>query len=294
MAAPIVREYLISPKVTDPAIRVFTQDHFVSVREDAVVKNKLFVYLPGSFRVPSESKGILRKATELGYHVIGLEYPNSDPVNPICKGTNDISCHLRARLQVIEGIHGHPDFHISKSNCILNRLKKLLIYLNKTYPSQNWGQFLVKGNIDWTKVVIAGHSQGGALAGVIGKFYPVQKVIMFSMIDYLNSGRIPNWETLPANDSKYLALINVKDELVPYARVPETWEHLGMTFYGGIINVDNSLPPYSSSHTLITSITPAVNLIDKYHNSTAVDEYIPKDASGHYALDKAWGYLLTK
>ncbi len=51
---------------------------------------------------------------------------------------------------------------------------------------------------------------------------------MFSMIDYLDNGQIPDWEKLPANKEKFYALINPADELVPYNKVLPGWTALGM------------------------------------------------------------------
>lgn len=116
---------------------------------------------------------------------------------------------------------------------------------------------------------------------------------MFSMIDYLNNGKIPDWETMTANRERFFALTHTKDELVPYTKVIAGWTALGMSNYGGRINVDWNLYPYSYSHTLITSRIPTTTLIDKYHNCTGVDSYIPKAYTGKYVYDKAWEYLIN-
>src|SRR5689334_22710048 len=72
VTAEVTREYSISPATTDPAINTFLAAHFVSVKEGATLKNTLFLFIPGTYRSPAESKGILRKAASLGYHAIGL------------------------------------------------------------------------------------------------------------------------------------------------------------------------------------------------------------------------------
>ncbi|MEO8582385.1 MAG: hypothetical protein ABI415_01240 [Flavitalea sp.] len=293
--AVVTREYLVTPSLTDPAINTFNQKHFASVQEGGVRKNVLFVFLPGSYRIPVESKGILQKSVSLGFHAIGLMYPNTNPVNPLCGGTNDVTCHRRARNEVIDGIDRHPSINVNPANSILNRLTKLLVYLNKTYPTQGWSQYLVNGKPNWAKIMISGHSQGGALAGLIGKLYPVKKVIIFSMMDFLKSGRWPDWEDLPANKSKYFAISNTQDELVPYYIVKIGWStaHLGLLNYGTYRNCDWVPYPYNNAHALITQIIPKTTLVDKFHNSTAIDTYIPKDAKGKFIYDKAWEYLLT-
>ena len=49
------------------------------------------------------------------------------------------------------------------------------------------------------------------------------------MIDYLTSGKIPDWEKLTANQSKFFGFTNKNDELVPYGSgyiYDKTWEYL--------------------------------------------------------------------
>lgn len=292
---PILREYYITPSLTDPAITTHNDQHFASFIENGTaIKNILVVWLPGSYRNPSTSNGLSKKAASLGFHSIGLMYSNTKTVNPLCKGTNDVTCHRRARLEVVDGVDRHPDMNVSPANSIINRLQKLLVYLNTKYPAQGWGQYLVSGNINWQKIIIAGHSQGGGCAGVIGKYYPVKKVIMVSMIDFMLNGKVPDWELMPLNKEKYYFITNSADEQVPYYYQKLIWDAMGASAYGPRINVDWQAYPYQNTHTLITTLTPNTTLVDKYHNSTAVNSYIPKDASGKYVYDKAWEYLLTK
>jgi hypothetical protein len=292
--AVVTREYYIAPKVTDAAITTALSNHFVSVKEGATLKNVLYVFLPGTYRNPTVSKATTQKAASLGYHAIGLMYDNLVAGNPLCSTTGDVTCHSRARREVIDGIDRHPKVNVNTANSLINRLTKLLLYLNRTRPTQGWGQYLLNGKPNWSKIIVAGHSQGGAIAGVIGKYYPVKKVIMFSMVDYLTNGKIPDWEANPANREKYFGLINSADELVPYPKVKAIWTAMKMDIYGGRINVDWNPYPYSNSHSLLTTLTPTSTGVDKFHNSTGVDSYIPKNAAGKYVYDKAWEYLITK
>ena len=293
-ATGVTREYYIAPNVTDSKINTVLSNHFASVKEGVTLKNVLFVFFPGTYRNPTVCKATTQKAASLGFHSIGLMYDNRVAGNPLCSATGDVTCHSRARREVIDGIDRHPKVSVNASNSVINRLYKLLVYLNSKHPTQGWGQYMLNGKPNWSKIIVAGHSQGGAIAGVIGKYYPVKKVIMFSMIDYLNNGKIPDWELLSANRAKFFALTHTADELVPYPKVKTTWTAMKMDIYNGRINVDWNAYPYSNSHTLITSRIPTTTNIDKFHNSTGVDSYIPKTSAGKYVYDKAWEYLLTK
>ena len=46
---------------------------------------------------------------------------------------------------------------------------------------QGWGQFLLADNtVDWRKVVLAGHSQGGGHVGVLAKSVSLNRAVYFS------------------------------------------------------------------------------------------------------------------
>jgi hypothetical protein len=293
-AAYVTNKYFVSPKVADPATTTALSAHIAYFNTNPAKKNILYVFLPGTYRDPTGCQATPLKAASLGYHAIGLMYDNLVAGNPLCKATGDTTCHVRARLEVIDGIDRHPGVNVNVANSLINRLYKLLVYMNNQQPTQNWGQFISAGKPNWSKIIIGGHSQGGALAGVIGKYYPVKRVIMYSMIDFLNSGKIPNWENSKTGKEKYFALINPSDEQVPYASVVPGWAALGMNSFGVPTNIATSAFPYNYSHTLVTTVTPNTTMTDKYHNGTGVDAYIPKDASGNYIYDKAWEYLIDK
>jgi hypothetical protein len=264
----------------------------VSVQTGGILKNLLFVNIPGTNRTPSQCKVITQKAVAMGYHGISLTYPNQTAGNPLCSPTGDTTCHERLRREVIDGIDRHPSIAITPTNSIINRLTKLLIYMNKQQPTQGWGQYIVNGQINWSKVIIGGHSQGGALAGVIGRFYPVKRILMFSMVDFLNNGKIPSWEKLTFNNANYYSLINMNDELVPWSKVNAVWTAVGWKAYGNYINVDWNPYPYNNSHLLISTYKPTSTSIDPYHNMTGVDSYFPKYSNGKYVYEKAWEYML--
>ena len=150
---PVValREYFIAPKTTDPNITTCLSNHFASVKEGAVLKNVLYVFLPGTSRNPTGCKATTQKAASLGFHTIGLMYDNLVAGNTLCKALDDVTCHRRARLEVIDGVDRHPSVNVNSSNSLVNRLYKLLVYLNSQHPSQNWGQYIVNGKPDWSR-----------------------------------------------------------------------------------------------------------------------------------------------
>jgi hypothetical protein len=97
---------------------------------------------------------------------------------------------------------------------------------------------------------------------------------MWSVIDFLDSGNIPDWVNNTTNHEKYYAFIHAKDELVPFIRAQLGWDKLGMTEYGSMSSIDCNSYPFDNTHILYTTYTPSVSLVDKYHNGTTIDSYI--------------------
>ena len=66
-------------------------------------------------------------------------------------------------------------------NSIYTRILKTLEYLTDNYPDHNWGQYLQRsGGIEWSKIIIGGHSQGSGHAAYIAQKFLVDRVLMFS------------------------------------------------------------------------------------------------------------------
>src|SRR5207249_1964870 len=68
----------VAPHETDGAITgQWLDNHQVWLDPTVEHRGKLFVHLPGSNNVPSQSRKLAREAAALGYHVIVLMYPNT-------------------------------------------------------------------------------------------------------------------------------------------------------------------------------------------------------------------------
>lgn len=286
--------YKVKPSQTDPAIRTFNKEHYAYIQPTASKRNKLFVFLPGTFGAPEHYDLLLAKAANMGYHSIGLTYPNPYPVNSYCKASADLACATDARLETFDGIDRSPFVAVDPSNSITNRLYKLLLYLQANHPADGWGQYLSNGQTRWDLVTVAGHSQGGGHAGVIGKVKQVNRVVIFACYDYAPLAKdFADWintsgATAPAN---YFGFINKNDEMVKYDQQLLAWDKLGMTA-SAAVNVDQVTVPFNHSQQLYTEEEPGGATVSPYHGSVAVSNATPKDAHGKPLFDGVWEYLL--
>jgi hypothetical protein len=130
-------------------------------------------------------QNIAKEAANLGYHVIVLNYNNTDSVASACVNNPDATSYEKVRLEVLDGVDRTPLITVTTANSIQNRLVKMLQTLNNQNPTQGWGQYL-QGSTpslqtpNWQQMVVSGHSQGGAEAAIIGKQYQVARVVMFA------------------------------------------------------------------------------------------------------------------
>lgn len=302
--------YTIAGSTTDPEItNDIPGDEVVGPVEKNIAflntsvnaRNKLFLFFPGTNSLPSWHHMIGEKAADMGYHSIILRYNSITPIFALCANDTTPDCHLRARTEVLTGVERHSQINVDRADSIENRTIKLLAYLNTAYPDQNWGQYLtVSGEIDWEKIVVSGHSQGGGYAGLIGKLHQVEKVVMFSASDW-NKTEPAGWVTdegqTPSN--RIYAFVHLKDEagfFGPKQIIVNNWEGYGITTLGNIISVDNQNAPFSGSHTLVTNAEPVAYAHwfheAKYHNGVIVDPFVPLDADGKSIYDPVWAYLL--
>jgi len=289
-----VVHYEVRPSQTDPKINDPNRLHEIYVRADGF-GDLLFMFFPGSPQQPSEFKKVLETAARAGYHVIGVDYPNQEgELKTICG--NRPNCYGPLRREVLEGRDVSPDVAINADNCILNRAVRLLQWLDVNHPNQNWGQFLNSGQIRWSHVTVAGHSQGGGHAAMIARLFEVHRVVMFSSVTDATDG--PSgfisapWLTQPrvTPHERYYGFGNTDDNLF-FPQIEVNWKTLGLS--GSKTDVDSSPPPYSGSHRLTTSNNsqPSGTAIHR-HNLVVTDKDTPLDSSGDPVYLPVWRYLI--
>lgn len=293
-------EYSILPSATDVAINSYNNGHEVMFDTALVPKNKLFVFLPGTTGTPYYYRLIVTKAAQMGYHAIGLMYPNSSDLYTAAGTNPDLMAFGKGRKEIFQGTDEITGVSVNASNCIKNRLLKLLVYLDYHYPNQHWGQYFANNNINWNKCVIAGHSQGGGEAFYIAKQVGVAKAISFSSIDWnslLNQSAAWVTEASATPINAFYSFNAVRDQLFSITNVNTQLTQMGIL--PPPVSIDNVPPPYNNSHRLITNANAAVPTsvpnVFPDHNITSLDDFVPKDNTGKVVVyfDKAWEYLLA-
>jgi hypothetical protein len=289
----------ILPSLTDPLIKTFDTPHCVYplARSASNDRHQLLLWIPGTQPPGAESKGpgaagrFCELASRLGYHAIVLKYPNDESASAV-RHDRDPAAYERFRLALIEG-GTSPHIGVDRAESIENRLIKLLLYLRQHRPKEGWDQFLsADGGIRWEVIAVAGQSQGGGHAALIGVKHLVARVICFGAPkDYSLALNAPAaWlQSDPATPrARFFAFNHLQDH---QACTPEeqlkNLRALKLDLLGAPVNVDAEPPPYRHSHILMTDY-PGTRLTSKVAHTTGIN---PRNEA---VFGKVWTYLLTE
>lgn len=298
-SSPASVERTISPTTIDAAANESVEPHVVINPSSAVAAaNKLFVFLPGTAGKPEFYKLIVEAAARRGFHAIGLNYQTGlIPVGFTCLVQSDPNCFFNVRSEILTGEDRSATVSVSPPNSIVTRLTKAIDYLNRTYPTEGWGQYLTSaGAVDWSKVSVGGHSQGGGHAGLMTKLYSLNRACYFAAPpDWDTSTRAPaSWMTLPnlTAASRQFGFGSPQDPSVPYNQLSLNWQALGLAAFGAAVSADNNTA-FAGSHMLTTNATPAASneVGEPLHGLTVRDAFTPRTAAGTAVFEAAWAYL---
>jgi hypothetical protein len=295
----LCRGYFISPAETDHAITSALGDHYVVNNPWVAHRDVLFLFFPGTVSRATNYKLLCETAADLGFHAISLQYVNDVSVNTKCARARNLECYENMRREILFGQDFSPHVNVTPPNSVENRLVKLLQYLADRYPLDRWDQYLTAQGVPrWSRILLAGHSQGGGHAAMLGRYYSTAGVVMFASMDYsFQADRPGAWINVNSNTrlEKFFAVAHTEDRTMPITAMRRYWNAFGFRELSPVINIDHVGPPYANSNTLITSIKPARLDKDKsnYHNALCMDADTPKTGDGTPILKNLWTYLLN-
>lgn len=273
---------LVVPSQTDANYQSTDKSHYV-VRNTKSHLNKLLLFIGGSFSSPDDYTFIAKHAASIGFDVISISYPNNIPAASLAS-SSDPFIFDNYRDEICFGNQVSDVVSVDNLNSINTRTFKLIQYLNNTYPEQNWSQYLETNNLNWDKIVIAGHSQGAGHASYFSQKRLFERVVMFSgPNDYSTHFNSPaNWlsEDGLTDLNKRYALLHINDEIISYDFQVLNLKGLGVLRASEApLLVDDLNPPYNNKNALSVNIPAFSN-----HNSTV---------GGNAKLPDIWTYLFT-
>jgi hypothetical protein len=115
-----------------------------------------------------------------GYRAIGLEYDDEPAVVQLCTRREDPQCSGDFRRERVFGDLAGAPVSNPVEESVVRRLVMLLRALDHRRPDDHWGEYLVDGEPDWSRIVVSGLSQGAGMAAYIAKRRAVARVVLFS------------------------------------------------------------------------------------------------------------------
>jgi hypothetical protein len=290
----------VRPSATDSSIRTFDNPYGVYFPEGKQIRNQLLLFITGT--QPEEKKGqpqkpgarrFCKNASLSGYHVIFLMYPNDVSAADACRKAPDRNAYAVFRWAIIEG--GNTSYiNIPRSESIENRTIKLLEYLQREHPDQNWGQFVNGGQIVWQRVAVAGQSQGGGHAAIIATRYLVARVICFGApkdFSFYFQEPAKWYESSVTPLGRYFAFNNYQDKQgCDYDQLLQNIKKLGVD-RGGIADVDKEGFPFHHAHALFTNWPGTPTDSKTAHGSMVSDSNL--NGKGIPTFRPVWRYMLN-
>lgn len=263
-----VQTFYVRPVQTDSNYDPAEDSSAVS-RNTGFQVNKLYLFMGGSNSSSSvDYNGLRLHAANLGYDVINLSYPNTVAVASMAD-SNDSLVFDKYRQELCFGTPVSDEVAVDTLNSISTRTLKLIQYLDQSYPADGWGQYLAAPNaLDWSKIIVGGHSQGSGHAAYLAKHFLVDRVLMFAgPNDYSNTfSNAAHWLRQAGNTppSRHYAFLSLNDEIVPFFKQFVNIAGLGLLANDDSTYVDNSAAPYDNSRFLYTTQPPGLVLLN--HN----------------------------
>lgn len=307
-----VTTFPVIPSKTDPEIKSFNEPHWIYVNREIVVdhstdsakdRHELLLWLTGTGGKGHDAQGFSNLAANLGYHVITLMFPDDIPATACAFDSNPKSFEF-FRLAIMQGgkatyQDGLKTLLIRRSESIENRLIRLLQYLQKFRPKENWTQFLnADSTIKWESIAVAGQSQGGGHAALIGTKHQVARVMCFgSPKDYskkLNAPAAWYGDESETPKSRFFAFNHHQD---PKGCTPDellrNLKALGLDAFGPLAEVDSESFPYHHARILYTS-HPIVVVSGVTSEAATIAHGSAINTKNAEHWRQVWTYMLTE
>jgi hypothetical protein len=286
---------LIAPHDIDTAYSLNQDSNYAVYDNNVATNGKLLFFIGGTGSHTIDFTEFVNLAATLGYHCVVVAYRDTPEVASVCKNSTDSFCYNLYRQQVC---YGTPvsTANVDTFNSLVVRMQNLVTYLDTTYPAAGWGQFIAGGQPVWSKIAIAGHSQGSGHAMYIAKTNHCERALLFSGSDdislYYQAPAL--WEAWPSAtpDSSLYGFLSLGNEGIPYADQYLIQQLLGVTVSGDSVDADTASPPYHHTHELYTDLTPLHSGAASYHCSTVCNFFTPI-SGGTPVYNPIWTYMLT-
>lgn len=171
-----VETFAFSPSEADPeAVPWYQVQQLARFRraldgEPLPVRAQLVVTLNG-LQNPAGPSEVGDWLADRGFHTLTVDYRNTESVRLL-----DDS--IQAYLEIADGGDHSPNVDVPERDSVFGRVEAALHFLAQLDPTADWGYYLdAEGHLRLERIIFYGYSFGSATATVIGKSYPVARVV---------------------------------------------------------------------------------------------------------------------
>lgn len=249
-------------------------------------KGQLVIWLMG------HNQALFERIAGYGLHGIQPHYANRWFGLIDAKHRDDGTSLGKIRLEAATGEDFSPLVEIPKADGMQERSLQFVKWLAKENPAGKWQQFLAEGGDDlrWDKVILAGISHGSTTAARFAKHRRVARVVMFSG----PRDQYESWQSFPSStpENCYFGFTHILDAGWTADHYCRSWQLLGLSKFGPLVDVDKVPSPYGNSRRLITNADVGKNA-NRAHSSSAPGGAAVKNDNGEYLHEAVWRYLFT-
>jgi hypothetical protein len=257
----------------------------IAMRTDA--PGPLLLFLPATRAVPRDYRAFLTTAQSTGYHVLALDYWNlGQSVAHTCG--SDPHCYGNVQANRFDGSHATRYSSIQRSDSILARLTHALQLLAEKDPHGGWDSYLTGDRVNWNRLVLAGHSQGGGESAYIAHVHKVQGVLLFASPVASDGTVVASWLTRPGStpSSRYYGFDSSGD--MYFSRIQGSWAALKLGGTASALTVTNAVP-IGGGHRLVTGLP--LGSPGEAH-SRMISDGGPRTAAGVPVFRNIWLWML--
>lgn len=273
--------YEVAPNLTNGDYGSGETPHLV-MRHANVNSDRLILFLGGTWSKPDNYQEICDYIRSAGYHVISLAYPNNVPAASLDDSENP-EVYSQYRQEICYGTPISLDVTVDSLNSIDQRFRNLISYLAETKPEEGWSNYVSAGEPIWSKITVAGHSQGSGHAGYIAKQVAVDRVVMFAgPNDFQTSSSSPgDWlaDGSATALSDYYAFLHAEDDVASYANQVENLRAMN------VLGIDDTTIQIESQSG------PNFGGYNSYHTNLEVISEHSSVANSKWHMSSFWNYL---
>jgi len=258
-----------------------------TVDTDVAPQGKLVIWLMG------HSQPLFERLSGYGLHAIQIHYANGWFGEFGRKATSGDEYFLgKIRLEAATGEDFSDVVDIPKPDGMRERAFQFVKWLDENNPQGQWHFFIndSKDGLRWDRVIIAGSSHGSTTAARFAKHQKVDRVVMFCG----PRDQYESWQGLPSATpaNRFFCFSHVLDTGWSGDHYCRSWQLLGLSKFGPIVNVDSVASPYENSRRLITDADVKQDE-KRAHSSVVPGGAAVKDASGEFVHEAVWHYLFN-